>query len=338
MTVLSLTGGLAMDLGTANTLIYRRGSGIVVNEPSLVALETETRRVLAVGREAKSYLGRTPRGLEVIRPMRCGVISDFAVAQEMIRRFLAQAGASRRLFRPKIVVGVPIGVTQLEMRAIIEAAEQAGGKDIRLVDEPMAAAIGLGLNIAEPVARMVLDIGGGTSEGVIISLGAAAVSEARRLAGDQATEAVIQHLKQKFNLAVGDNMAEYLKMTIGSSRPLSGEPDVVQCRGKELLTGIPKKMNLSRDDLRGALDGLIQEFVDLVKLLVTQAPPEFAADLSREGLHLTGGGSLLAGLDRRLALETGLTVHVPEEPLLSVVLGLGEVMENMQKYKSVSAN
>ena len=337
MTVLSLTGGLAMDLGTANTLIYRRGSGIVVNEPSLVALETETRRVLAVGREAKSYLGRTPRGLEVIRPMRCGVISDFGAAQEMIRYFLAQAGASRRLFRPKIVVGVPIGVTQLEMRAIIEAAEQAGGKDIRLVDEPMAAAIGLGLNIAEPVARLVLDIGGGTSEAVIISLGAAAASEARRLAGDQATEAVIQHLKQKFNLAVGDNMAEYLKMTIGSSKPLSGE-HTVQCRGKEVLSGIPKQMNLTREDLRGALDGLIQEFVDLVKLLVSQAPPEFSADLSREGLHLTGGGSLLAGLDQRLALETGLKVHVPDDPLLSVVLGLGEVMENMQKYKSVFAN
>jgi len=337
MTVLSLTGGLAMDLGTANTLIYRRGSGIVVNEPSLVALETETRRVLAVGKEAKSYLGRTPKGLEVIRPMRCGVISDFAVAQEMIKYFLAQAGASRRLFRPKIVVGVPIGVTQLEMRAIIEAAEQAGGKDIRLVDEPMAAAIGLGLNIAEPVARLVLDIGGGTSEAVIISLGAAAASEARRLAGDQATEAIIQHLRQKFNLAVGDNMAEHLKMTIGSSKPLSGE-QTVQCRGKEVLSGIPKQLNLTREDLRGALDGLSQEFVDLVKLLVSQAPPEFSADLTREGLHLTGGGSLLAGLDQRLALETGLKVHVPDEPLLSVVLGLGEVMENMQKYKSVFAN
>ncbi|MDR3037844.1 MAG: rod shape-determining protein, partial [Candidatus Adiutrix sp.] len=171
MTVLSLTGGLAMDLGTANTLIYRKGAGIVVNEPSMVALETETRRVLAVGHEAKSYLGRTPKGLEVIRPLKCGVISDFAVAQEMIRHFLSRAGANRRLFRPKIVVGVPIGVTQLEKRAIIEAAEQAGGKAIHLVDEPLAAAIGLGLNISEPVARLVLDVGGGTSEGVIVSLG-----------------------------------------------------------------------------------------------------------------------------------------------------------------------
>ncbi|MDR2935063.1 MAG: rod shape-determining protein [Candidatus Adiutrix sp.] len=337
MTVLSLTGGLAMDLGTANTLIYRRGSGIVLNEPSLVALETETRRVLAVGREAKSYLGRTPRGLDVIRPLRCGVISDFAVAQEMIRYFLAQAGASRRLFRPKIVVGVPIGVTQLEKRAIIEAAEQAGGKDIRLVDEPMAAAIGLGLDIAAPVARLVLDVGGGTSEGVILSLGATAFSESRRLAGDQATEAIVQHLKQKFSLAVGDNMAEYLKMTIGSAKPLS-EEQAVQCRGKEVATGIPKALKLTRGDLSGALDEISLAFVELVRLLISQAPPEFAADLNRDGLHLTGGGSLMAGLDQLLTLETGLKVHVPDDPLLSVVLGLGEVLENMQKYKSVFSN
>jgi rod shape-determining protein MreB len=337
MNVLSLTGGLAMDLGTANTLIYRRGSGIVVNEPSLVALESESRRILAVGQEAKSYLGRTPKGLEVIRPMRHGFISDFAVAQEMIRYFLAQAGASRRLFRPKIVVGVPVGVTQLEKRAIIEAAEQAGGKEVRLVDEPLAAAIGLGLNIAEPVARLILDIGGGTSEGVIVSLGATAFSESRRVAGDQSTEAIVQHLRRKYALAVGDNMAEHIKMTIGSAKPLSDEQSV-KCRGKEVYTGIPKMVELTREDLSGAQDEIMLEFVDLVKLLMAQAPPEFAADLTRDGLHLTGGGSLLAGLNHRLAEETGLKVQIPEDPLLSVVLGLGEVMENMQKYKSVFAN
>jgi len=337
MTVLSLTGGLAMDLGTANTLIYRRGSGLVVNEPSLVALESETRRILAVGREAKSYLGRTPRGLEVIRPLRCGVISDFAVAQEMIKLFLAQAGASRRLFRPKIVVGAPVGVTQLEKRAIIEAAEQAGGKDVRLVDEPLAAAIGLGLNIAEPVARLILDIGGGTTEGVIVSLGATAFSESRRVAGDQATEAIVQYLRRKYTLAVGDNMAEHLKMTVGSAKPISGEPSF-QCRGKEIITGIPKVVEFTREDIGAALKEITREFIDLVKLLIGQAPPELAADLTREGLHLTGGGSLLAGLSLRLAEETGLKVHVPDDPLLSVVRGLGEVLENMQKYKSVFAN
>ena len=324
-----------MDLGTANTLIYRRGSGIVVNEPSLVALESETRRILAVGHEAKTYLGRTPRGLEVIRPLKCGVISDFALAQEMIRHFLAQAGASRRLFRPKIVVGVPVGVTQLEKRAIIEAAEEAGGKDIRLVDEPLAAAIGLGLNIAEPVARLVLDIGGGTTEGVIVSLGATALSESRRMAGDQATESIIQYLRRKYALAVGDNMAEHLKMTIGSSKPLEQS---FQCRGKEIISGIPKVLEVTREDLGLAMEDVIREFVALAKLLISQAPPEFAADLSRGGLHLTGGGSLLAGLSQRLTEETGLRVHAPDDPLLSVVLGLGQVLENMQKYKTVFAN
>jgi rod shape-determining protein MreB len=337
MTVLSLTGGLAMDLGTANTLIYRRGSGIVVNEPSLVALEAETRRILAVGQEAKSYLGRTPKGMEVVRPLRCGVISDFAVAQEMIRYFLAQAGASRRLFRPKIVVGVPVGVTQLEKRAIIEAAEQAGGKEVRLVDEPLAAAIGLGLNIAEPVARLILDIGGGTSEGVIVSLGATAFSESRRMAGDQATESIVHYLRRQYALPGGDNMAEHLKMTIGSAKPLSGEPSF-QCRGKEIITGIPQVVNLTREDISPAFEGLTLEFIDLVKLLISQAPPELAADLTREGFYLTGGGSLLTGLNHRLAEETGLTVHAPDDPLLSVVLGLGEILENMQKYRSVFAN
>jgi rod shape-determining protein MreB len=337
LTVLSLTGGLAMDLGTANTLIYRRGSGIVVNEPSLVALESDTRRVLAVGQEAKSYLGRTPKGLEVVRPLKCGVISDFTTAQEMVRLFLARAGASRRLFRPKVVVGVPVGVTQLEKRAIIEAAEQAGGKDVRLVDEPLAAAIGLGLNIAEPVARLILDIGGGTSEGVIVSLGATAFSESRRLAGDEATLAIIRYLQRKYALAVGDNMAEHIKMTLGSDKPMSGEKNF-QCRGKEMLTGIPKVMKLTCEDVNEAVKGILREFIDLVKLLISQAPPELAADLTREGLHLTGGGSLLAGLKQRLAGETGLTVHVPDDPLMSVVLGLGEILENTHKYKTVFAN
>jgi rod shape-determining protein MreB len=335
MTVLSLTGGLAMDLGTANTLIYRRGDGIVVNEPSLVAMESETRRILAVGSEAKSYLGRTPKGLEVIRPLKCGVISDFAVAQEMIRIFLAQAGASRRLFRPKIVVGVPVGVTQLEKRAIIDAALEAGGKEVRLVDEPLAAAVGLGLNIAEPIARLVLDIGGGTTEGVIVSLGATALSESRRVAGDQATESIVQYLRRKYSLAVGDNMAEHLKMTIGSSKPLE---ESFECRGKNLVSGIPTVVELTREELGRAMDGIISEFVGLAKLLISQAPPEFAADLTRGGLHLTGGGSLLAGLSRRLAEETGLEIRAPEDPLLSVVLGLGHILENMQKFKTVFAN
>lgn len=337
MTAFSLIGGLALDLGTANTLIYRQGGGVVVNEPSMVALETETRRILAVGHEAKSYLGRTPKGLEVVRPLKCGVISDFAVAQEMIRHFLSRAGAGRRFFRPRIVVGVPIGVTQLEKRAIIEAAEQAGAKTVHLVDEPLAAAVGLGLNISEPTARLVLDVGGGTAEGVIVFLGAAAFSESRRVAGDEATAAIAQHLWRKYNLAVGENTAEAIKMTIGSAMPLS-EEKTFSCRGKEVPTGIPKVVDLTSEDLRDALEDVIREFIGLVKALVGQAPPEAAADLARDGLRLTGGGSLLAGLRQRLAQETGLPVHSPDDPLLSVVLGLGEILENLPRYKAIFAN
>jgi len=323
-----------MDLGTANTLIYERGKGIILNEPSMVAIETDSRRVLAIGQEAKSYLGRTPVGLEVVRPMQCGVISDFAVTQQMIRGFLGMAGANKRLFRPKIIVGVPTGVTQVEKRAIIEAAESAGGKSIHLVDEPLAAALGMGLAVEEPVARLVLDVGGGTSEGVLISLGAIAFSESRRVAGDEATRAIARYLRSKYDLSVGENMAEHIKMTIGSAMPLE-EIHTFNCRGKELRRGVPKIVELTNEDIREALTEIIDEFINMVKRLVTQAPPELAADLVKHGIYLTGGGSLLKGLDRRLSNEIGLEVNVPKEPLLSVALGLGQILENMNYYRTV---
>jgi len=334
MSVLSLSGGLAMDLGTANTLIYEKGKGIILNEPSMVAVETDSRRVLAIGQEAKSYLGRTPAGLEVIRPMQGGVISDFAVTQQMIRGFLTMAGANKRLFRPKIIVGVPTGVTQVEKKAIIEAAKQAGGKSIHLVDEPLAAAVGMGLAVEEPVARLVLDVGGGTSEGVLISMGAIAFSESRRVAGDEATRAIARYLRGKYDLSVGENMAEHIKMTIGSAMPLE-EIHTFNCRGKELSRGIPKVVELTNDDIREALGDIIEEFINMVKRLVTQAPPELAADLVKHGIYLTGGGSLLKGLDRRLSSEIDLPVNIPDEPLLSVALGLGLILENMNYYRSV---
>ena len=337
MTVLTLSGGLALDLGTTNTLIYRKGGGLVVNEPSLAALETKSRRVLAVGREAKEYLGRTPKGLEVVRPLKGGLISDFPAALEMIRRFLDQAGAGRRFFRPKIVLSAPSKATRLEKRALIEAAEQAGGKTVHLVNKPLAAALGLGLDITEPAPQLVLDVGGGAAEGVIISLGATAFSECRATAGDEATLAVIHYLRRKFSLTVGENMAERIKMTIGSALPLS-EEEPFPCRGKETLTGIPREMRLTREDLVEALAGVAGEFADLVKLLLSQVPPDIAADLGQSGLNLTGGGSLLAGLDQRLTLETGLEVHYPKDPLLSVILGLGEILENFHHYKPIFIN
>jgi len=337
MAALSLSGGLAMDLGTANTLIYERGQGIVLNEPSVVALEADSRRVLAVGREAKSYLGRTPVGIEVIRPLKSGVIHDFAVTQRMIRTFLEMAGANRRLFRPKIVIGVPSGSTQVEKRAIIEAAEQAGGKNIHLVDEPMAAAIGLGLPVAEPKGHLVLDVGGGTSEGVVVSLGAAAVTESRRVAGDEATLAIARFLRRKHKLAVGENMAENIKMTIGSAMPLE-ESHSFNCRGKDLDRGVPKMVTLTNEDVGEALADINVEFINMVQRLISQAPPELSGDLNKGGIHLTGGGSMLKGLDKRLTQETGLEVHIPKDPLISVALGLGTVLENMSHYRSVFCN
>lgn len=323
-----------MDLGTANTLIYEKGHGIVLNEPSVVALESDTRRVLAVGHEAKRYLGRTPVGIEVIRPLKSGVIDDFAVTQQMIRSFLGMAGASRRLFKPKVIIGVPSGSTQVEKRAIIEAAEQAGGKTIRLVDEPMAAAVGLGLPVAEAPGKLVLDVGGGTSEGVVISQGAASVTESRRVAGDEATEAIARFLRQKYQLAVGDNTAEEIKMTIGSAMPLEAT-HTFRCRGKDIEKGVPKMVELTNEDIGEALNEVTEEFVSMVKQLISQTSPQLVEDFKRNGIHLTGGGSMLKGLSRRLSQETGFEVKVPEDPLLSVVLGLGTILENIGYYKSV---
>jgi len=337
MALFSLVGGLAMDLGTANTLIYEKGHGVILNEPSVVALESDTRKVLAVGHEAKRYLGRTPVGIEVIRPLKSGVIHDFAVTQQMIRNFLEMAGVSRRLFKPRIVIGVPSGSTQVEKQAIIEAAEQAGGKTIRLVDEPMAAAIGLGLPVAEAAAQLVLDVGGGTSEGVVISLGAPTVSESRRVAGDEATEAIARYLRRKYQLAVGENTAEEIKMTIGSAMPLE-ETHSFRCRGKDVDKGVPKMVELTNDDIREALNEINEEFINMVQRLLNTTPPALAPDLKRGGIHLTGGGSMLKGLGQRLSQETGLEVRVPENPLISVVLGLGTVLENTGHYKSVFVN
>ncbi|UQZ89680.1 rod shape-determining protein [Deltaproteobacteria bacterium Smac51] len=337
MSVMPFTSGLAMDLGTANTLIYEKGRGIVLNEPSMVAINSETRKVLAIGHEAKSYLGRTPKGMEVIRPFRSGVISDFTVAQQMIKLFLDQSGSSRRVFRPKVLVGVPTGVTQVEKRAIIEAAESSGSKSVHLVDEPLAAAVGLGLKVAEPVGRLILDVGGGTSEGVILSLGAVAISESRRVAGDEATEAIARYIRRKYQMAIGENMAERIKMTIGSALPLE-QAHVFDCRGKELKTGIPMNVEISDEDIREALEEINAEFISMVKLLLSRCAPEMVPDLVRDGIHLTGGGGLLKGLDKRLAKEAGLAVHLPKDPLTTMVMGLGGILENMRYYKDIFAN
>ncbi|MDR1920986.1 MAG: rod shape-determining protein [Candidatus Adiutrix sp.] len=334
MSILPFSNGLAMDLGTANTLIYEKGRGIILDEPSAAALNSDTGQAIAVGRQAKSYLGRTPVGLEVIRPMQTGVISDFNAAQQMIRRFLRQARADRRVFKPKIIVGVPTWVTQVEKRTLVEAVEKAGAKSVYLVDEPLAAAVGLGLPIEDQAPSLVLDIGGGVSEGVIIANGVVAVSESRLAGGDEATEAVARFLRRKYQIAVGENMAERIKIAVGSAWPLE-KRQIFSCSGKELTSGIPRRLEVDDADVREALAEVVQKLVGLVRQLLMRATPALTSELMKSGLYLTGGGSLLKGLSQRLAVETGLKVEVPENPRLSLVTGLARILENMRYYKKV---
>ena len=334
MPLINLSRGFAMDLGTANTLIYEQGRGIVLNEPSMICRDKRSGRILTVGHEAKTYFGRTPANMEVVRPLRDGVIDDFNLTQQMIRHFLSMAGISRGLFGSKILIGVPIGITQVEKRSIIEAAEKAGAKSVNLIDEPVAAAVGLKLPIEEPTGHLILDVGGGTTEGVVLSLGAIAASESRRLAGDAATEAIGRYIQNKFKIAVGELMAEHIKMTIGSAMPLE-ETSTMTCRGKDLCSGIPKEFELTDEDIREALSENVAEFIRLIKILLENMPPEMSGDLMRDGIYLTGGGALLKNLDQLISSETGLKVNRAENALTSVVLGLGHILENYKKFKKI---
>ena len=332
-----LSKDLAMDLGTANTLIYQRGRGIVLNEPSVVALTTDTRRVVAVGQEAKEFLGRTPHKIEAIRPMKDGVIADFNVTQDMIRTFLLKVQGARRLIRPRIVIGVPTGITQVEKRAVIEAAQTAGARDVHLIDEPMAAAIGAGLNIHEPYGHMIVDIGGGTTEVAVISLSAIAYAESIRVAGDETNEAVMRYMQKKHQLLIGENSAEAAKIAIGNAYPMD-EPITYDIRGKEMLTGKPRVVTTTNEEMREALDEPVQAIVGAVRRALEKTAPELSADIYESGITLAGGGALLKGLDRLIAEETGLKVNVTEDPLLVVALGTGIAMEQLAGYKKVFVN
>ena len=329
---------LAMDLGTANTLIYQRGKGIVLNEPSVVALTADTRRVVAVGQEAKEFLGRTPQKIEAIRPMKDGVIADFTVTQEMIKYFLIKVQGSRRLIRPRIVIGVPTGITQVEKRAVIEAAQMAGARDVHLVDEPMAAAIGAGLNIHEPYGHMVVDIGGGTSEVAVISLSAIAYSESVRVAGDETNEAIVRYMQKKHQLLIGENTAEQAKIAIGNAFPNSTERKTTEIRGKEIVSGKPKIVTVTEEELREALYEPVQVIVGAVRRALEKTPPELSADILESGITLAGGGSLLKGLDKLIAQETEVAVNLTQDPLLSIAVGVGMVMEHLTEYRRVFVN
>ena len=325
---------LAIDLGTANTLIYVRGKGIVLSEPSVVAIKKGTNQVLKVGKEAKEMLGRTPASIVAIRPMRDGVIADFDVTEQMIRAFIVKIHNRKALVRPRIVVGVPSCITQVEKRAIRDSTEQAGAREVYLMEEPMAAAIGAGLPVQEPSGNMIVDIGGGTTEVAVISLSGIVYSQSIRIAGDEMDEAIIQYLKRKYNLLVGERTAENIKIQIGSAYPFD-EPRKMEVKGRDLVDGIPKALTVTDSDIREALHDPIYAVVDAVKTALERTPPELAADIAEKGVVMAGGGSLLHGLDTLISLETHLKVKVADDPLSCVVLGAGKVLDELDLLKVV---
>jgi rod shape-determining protein MreB len=332
-----LSNDLAIDLGTANTLVYVRGNGIVLDEPSVVAVRRNGRggnKVLAVGQEAKMMLGRTPGHIEAIRPMKDGVIADFEVAEAMLRYFIRKANNRRTLIRPRVIACVPSGITQVEKRAVRESAESAGAREVFLIEEPMAAAIGAGLPITEPTSNMVVDIGGGTTEVAVISLAGIVYSKSVRVGGDKMDEAILQYIKSKYNLLIGERSAEQIKTTVGNAYRAEKAEDM-QIKGRDLATGIPKIIRIDSDEVRQAITEQIKTIVETVKSALEQTPPELAADIVDNGIVLTGGGALLKGLDNLLREETGLPITITEDPLTTVVLGSGKALDEIDTLREI---
>lgn len=329
---------LAIDLGTANTCVYVRGRGIVLREPSVVAVKRDNRgsnKVLAVGSEAKRMLGRTPGNIVAIRPMKDGVIADFEVTEAMLRHFISKVHNSRRLVRPRIVICVPTGITQVEKRAVRESAQSAGAREVFLIEEPMAAAIGADLPITEPTSNMVVDIGGGTTEVAVISLAGIVYSKSVRIGGDKMDEAILQHVKRKYNMLIGESSAEDIKMTIGSAYPMDPEL-VMDVKGRDLVSGIPQNITITSEEVRKAISEPVDSIVQAVRIALEQTPPELAADIVDRGIVLTGGGGLLKGLDHLLREETSLPITVVEDPLSTVALGSGKVLDNLDVLREVT--
>jgi rod shape-determining protein MreB len=329
---------LAIDLGTANTLVYVKGKGIVLSEPSVVAVRKDNKgynKVLAVGKEAKLMLGRTPGNIIAIRPMKDGVIADFEVTEAMLRHFIRKVHNRRTLIRPRIIVCVPSGITQVEKRAVRESAESAGAREVYLIEEPMAAAIGAGLPITEPTSNMVVDIGGGTTEVAVISLAGIVFSKSVRVGGDKIDEAILQYVKRKYNLLIGERTAEVIKTTIGTAYP-QDEPESIEVKGRDLVSGIPKTLTIDSEEVRMAIGEQIDTIIDAVKVALEQTPPELAADIVDRGIFLTGGGALLKNLDILLKEETGLPINIADDPLSAVVLGSGKTLESLELLKEVS--
>jgi len=331
---------LAIDLGTANTLVYVKGKGIVCAEPSVVAVNKDARgmrKVLAVGREAKEMLGRTPANIEAIRPMKDGVIADFEITEAMLRYFIRKVHNRRTLVRPRIIICVPFGITEVERRAVRESAECAGAREVFLIDEPMAAAIGAGLPITEPSGNMIVDIGGGTTEVAVISLAGIVYSKSVRVAGDKMDEAIIQYLKRKYNLLIGERTAEQIKIQIGSAYP-NGEIKTMEIKGRDLVAGVPRIMEINSEEVRESIAEPVLAIVEAVKVALERTPPELAADIVDKGIVLAGGGALLSQIDVLLREETGLPVTIAEDPLSAVVYGTGKALDQLDNLKGITVN
>ncbi|MCE5335094.1 MAG: rod shape-determining protein [Desulfobacteraceae bacterium] len=328
---------LAMDLGTANTLIYMRGRGIVLNEPSVVAINQDTHQVISVGQEARNIIGRHGQRIVTIRPLKDGVIADFEVTAVMIKYFLAKVLRKRQIVRPQLVVAVPTGITSVEKRAVIEAAEQAGARNVHLVEEPMAAAIGAGLPIDQAFGNMIVDIGGGTTEVAVISMFAVAYSESVRVAGDEANEAIMRYIQRERQMIISEVLAENVKMKIGTAVPLD-KPESIEITGKEILSGIPKTFSICDDEIREAMKEPIGAIVESVKRALEKTPPDLASDIHDQGFWLAGGGALLKGLDKLLSQATNLKVNIAEDPLTAVARGAGAVIDHVDFFRQVFIN
>jgi rod shape-determining protein MreB len=329
---------IGIDLGTATTLVYVKGQGVVLCEPSVVAVDRNTHQVLAVGEEAKRMLGRTPGNIVAIRPMKDGVIADFDITEAMLRYFIRKVHKRRPLVTPRVVIAVPSGITEVEKRAVKDSAERAGARSpVFLVEEPIAAAIGVGLPIHEPSGNMVVDIGGGTTEIAVISLAGIVFSKSIRIGGDELDEAVIAHLKKTYNLMIGERTAEEVKIKIGSAYPLEEEM-TMEVRGRDILAGLPKTITVSSEEIREALSEAIASILEAIRITLERTPPELSADLISRGLVLAGGGALLRGLDKIISEETGLPVHIADDPLTAVALGTGRYLSDINLLKRLSVN
>jgi rod shape-determining protein MreB len=329
-----MSNDIAIDLGTANTLVYLKGNGIVLNEPSVVAVDQKTKKVYAVGAEAKAMLGKTPDHITAVRPLKDGVIADFEITEVMLREFIKKSQKKRFFIRPRIVISVPSGITEVERRAVTDSAQNAGAREVYLVAEPIAAAIGVGLPVDKPSGNMVIDIGGGTTEIAVIALNGIVTDISIRVGGDEMDEVIVQHVKKAYNLLIGDQTAEHVKMVIGTATKMDKEEEL-EIKGRDLVSGIPKTLRISSMEIREALAEPLSQIIAALKTALEQTPPELAADIVDRGIVMTGGGSLLRGIDILVKEETNLPINVVEDPLTCVVLGSGKILGNLHLYERI---